>query len=82
MTTRELKELIDTAIAKHGDVEVMVDTKTFPDSDNGTIFEISDAEVIDVQGADDSGPVGEKYPMLVIKGAMEWHEHGSAKISA
>jgi hypothetical protein len=77
MTAKELHGILSSVLAISGDVEVMVDTSTFMESENGTIFEIESAEVQDVQGADDSGPVGEAYPMLVIRGPVEWHEHGT-----
>ena len=77
MTVKELHALLSSVLALQGDLEVMVNTATFPEMESGTIMEVESATVEDVQGADDSGPVGDKYPMLVIKGAVSWHEHGS-----
>jgi hypothetical protein len=77
MTTKQLQKILDDAKA-YGDIEVMVNTATFDESENGTVFEAESATVELVQGTDDSGPVGDKYPMLVIKGAVEWHAHGDA----
>lgn len=76
MTAKELHNLLSSILAVHGDVEVMVNTATFPESENGTIMQIRAATIKDVQGADDSGPVGGTEPMLVIEGDIEWHGHG------
>jgi hypothetical protein len=68
MTTKKLQEIIAASIKEHGDLPVMVNTATFEESENGTVFEVEAAKVERVQGVDDSGPVGRKYPMLVITG--------------
>jgi len=78
MNARELHAITSSLVALgQGGVEVMVDTASFPEDENGTVFMVEKATVEDVQGADDSGPVGEKEPMLVIRGIVEWHEHGN-----
>lgn len=78
MNARELHAITSSLVALgQGDIEVMVDTASFPEDENGTILVIEKAEVEDVQGADDSGPVGGKEPMLVIRGVVDWHEHGA-----
>ena len=64
MNVKELHAITSSLVALgQGDTEVMVDTATFPEDDNGTVFMIEKAEVKEVQGADDSGPVGETEPM-------------------
>ena len=68
--------MLGAVIKEHGDIDVMVNTATFEESENGTVFEVEAASVERVQGADDSGPVGDKYPMFVITGPMKWHAHG------
>lgn len=78
MNIKELQNILSSTLAIHGNIEVMINTATFPESENGTVMEAVSAKVDEVQGADDSGPVGDKYPMLIIRGAVEWHEHGSA----
>lgn len=76
MTISQLQQILANALKAHGDVEVMADTRTFPEDENGSVFSIEAAEIQDVQGVDDSGPVGGTEPMLVIRGIIEWHEHG------
>lgn len=77
MNARELHAITSSLVALgQGDIEVMVDMATFPEDENGTVFMVEKAEVKEVQGADDSGPVGDKEPMLIIRGVVEWHEHG------
>lgn len=77
MNAKELHMALTAIIEDHGDIEVMVDTATFPESENGTVMQVESVGVKQVQGTDDSGPVGDKHPMLVITGAVEWHEHGT-----
>ena len=76
MTAKKLQEILAAAIKTHGDIEVMVNTATFSESENGTVFEVENAKVERVQGADDSGPVGKRYPMIIITGPVEMHVHG------
>jgi hypothetical protein len=76
MTIKQMQEILSNALLAWGDIDVMVNTATFPESENGTIMEVDKAHVEDVQGADDSGPVGDNMTMLVIKGAIDMHEHG------
>ncbi len=77
MNARELHAITSSLVALgQGDIEVMVDTATFPEDDNGTVMMVDKADVQEVQGADDSGPAGGTEPMLVIRGIIEWHKHG------
>lgn len=76
MTIKQLQGILALVLHDYGDIEVMVNTATFAESENGTIFQAEAAKVESVQGTDDSGPVGRKCPMLVIKGPIEWHQHG------
>ena len=77
MTIEQLHDITTALIAKKmGGLPVMVNTATFEESENGTIFAADVAGVIRVQGADDSGPTGRKHPMFVIGGPIEWHQHG------
>lgn len=77
MTAKDLHKLTtDLIAAGDGDLPVMVDIATFHESENGTVFEIEAVKLRFVQGTDDSGPVGEKCPMAVITGPVEWHKHG------
>lgn len=69
MTVQKLHEITGTLLAKkRGNLHVMINIATFSESENGTILEVESAEVERVQGADDSGPVGRKFPMLVLTG--------------
>jgi hypothetical protein len=77
MTVRELYKIAAALVSdSDGDLPVMVDTATFHESENGTVFEVGAVKLKYVQGTDDSGPVGEKCPMVVITGPIEWHAHG------
>ena len=79
MTIRDLHNITTGLLALHGDAPVAIDFRTFaePEEPSETILEIESAEVRDVQGADDSGPVGEEFPFLVLSGPVEWHTHGN-----
>lgn len=77
MTVRELHEITSELVAKNKcDIEVAIDYFSFSESENGSILLIESAAVQRVQGADDSGPVGRKYPMFVISGDRVLHRHG------
>lgn len=77
MNARELHAITSSLVALgQGDMEVMVDTATFPEDENGTVMMVEKADVQELQGVDDSGPVGETEPMLVIRGIIERHNHG------
>lgn len=73
MSVKELQDILAKADPAS---EVAIDFASFMESDNGTILTIESAEERNVQGADDSGPVGPKFKFLVLSGGMEWHEHG------
>ena len=69
MTINELKKLIEQTIAEgHGDAEVAIDFDAFTENENGSILTVESGSYREVQGADDSGPVGEKFPFLVLNG--------------
>jgi hypothetical protein len=77
MTIRELHELTGEQIANgQADAEVAIDYSTFIENDNGNILTIERAALKRVQGADDAGPVGAKFPFFVLEGEIEWHTHG------
>jgi hypothetical protein len=50
MTITQLQQILAFALEANGDIEVMVDTSTFDESENGTIFEAKSATVQNVQG--------------------------------
>lgn len=69
MNIDQLHKITGDLIAKkRGNLDVMINLATFTESENGTIHEIQTAKVQRVQGADDSGLVGSKIPMLVLSG--------------
>lgn len=68
MTIKQLHEITGSLIAKHGNDPVAINSATFAENENGDIIECDTAGIERVQGADDSGPVGRRYPMLVING--------------
>ncbi len=70
MTAKQLQSILAVALSERGDIDVMIDIATFAENEAGTIIEIESAEVKRVQGADDSGPVGPKFPMLVLDGGF------------
>lgn len=75
MTVQQLHEITSAAIAAgQGNIEVMVNTASFYENDEGSVFEAEKAEVELVEAADDSGPTGEKYPFLVISGPVPLRE--------
>jgi hypothetical protein len=78
MTIRELHKLTGDLLATNADDPVAINYRTFlePEEPSHTILEIESAEVRNVQGADDSGPVGDEYPFLVLSGPVHWHTHG------
>lgn len=71
MTIDKLHEITTGLVSiGKGQCEVAINLATFHESENGAIIMVDDAAMEDVQGADDSGPVGPKFPTLVIVG--EW----------
>lgn len=70
MTVSELNALTANLVANgKGDSEVAIDFDTFSESENGSILSVETAEAKNVQGADDSGPVGEEFPFFVLSGS-------------
>lgn len=71
MTVQELHDITGKAIAKgNGNAEVAINYATFLENEVGSILTIESAQVENVQGADDGGPLGDKYPFLVISGGF------------
>lgn len=71
MTVKQLHDLTGKLIAKkQGGIDVAINYATFLENDCGSILEIESAKVIRVQGADDGGPVGPKFPFLVLDGGF------------
>lgn len=68
MTT---KQLIEKLQQLPSNMDVMIDFDTFTENENGSILPVDSAEVRNVQGADDSGPVGPRFDMLVLSGERE-----------
>lgn len=72
MTVTDLHKLTAGLIAKkQGNIDVTINFATFIENENGTILEVEAAKVERVQGADDSGPVGRKFPMLILSGGFK-----------
>lgn len=71
MTVSQLHEITSKAIADgHENAEVAINYATFLENEEGSILTIDSAAMENIQGADDGGPVGEKYPFLVISGGF------------
>ena len=69
MTVEKLHKLTGDLIAqRRGNAEVAIDIATFIESENGTIHIVESAKYRRIQGADDSGPVGPKFPFVVLTG--------------
>lgn len=72
MTIKQLHSVTGKLIAKEqGDHDVTIDIATFSESENGTILMVESAKFKRVQGADDSGPVGPMFTMLVLSGGFQ-----------
>lgn len=70
MTVSELNAITaDLVTNGKGDSEVGIDFDTFSESENGSILTVETAEAKDVQGCDDSGPVGEEFQFFVLSGS-------------
>ena len=66
MTVHQLHTLTTKLITQNrGDAEVGIDLSQFIE-DDASIRVIDSAKYRRVQGADDSGPVGPKFPFLVL----------------
>lgn len=71
MTVTQLHELTGKIVADgDGANEVAIDFATFSESDSGTILTVESADERTVQGADDSGPTGAEFRMLVLGGGF------------
>lgn len=71
MTVKELHEICTSIVDKgQGNIDVAIDFNSFDESENGSILPIESTLLHSVQGADDSGPVGSKYPFLILLGAQ------------
>jgi hypothetical protein len=69
MTVEKLHQLTGKLLAKkQGNIEVAINHARFMESENGTILTVESATVRHIQGADDSGPRGPKFPFLVLEG--------------
>lgn len=69
MTVKQLHELTRKVIAgTEGDMDVAINFSTFAENENGNILLVTSAEVIRVQGTDDSGPIGDKELFFVLDG--------------
>lgn len=69
MTVNKLHKITTKLIAQgRGDIDVAVDTASLHDDPDATINMIESAKYRRVQGVDDSGPTGPKFPMLVLAG--------------
>ena len=72
MTVNQLHKITTALRAKkQGDAEVAIDHASFIESENGTILVVESGKLRRVQGADDSGPTGPKFPFLVLTGNFE-----------
>jgi len=82
MTVNQLHEITTALRAKkQGDAEVAIDHASFAANENGTILVVKSAKLRRLQGADDSGPIGPKFPFLVLAGdAGDEMEEGSEQI--
>jgi hypothetical protein len=70
MTVAELHSITADLVASgKGDSEVAIDFDTFSESENGSILSVDRADARNVQGVDDSGPVGEEFPFFVLSGS-------------
>lgn len=71
MTVSELHQLTAALIAEgKGDAEVGINIATFAEDENGTILEVEKGEFQQVQSADDSGPLEDEFPFLVLTGGF------------
>ena len=71
MTITQLHKITGQLIAKKkGGIDVAINFATFSENECGSILEVESAKVMRVQGADDGGPVGEKFPFLVFDGGF------------
>lgn len=69
MSIEELHNITSGLIRQgKGDSTVAIDFATFMESENATILPIESWRHTKVQGADDSGPVGERFAFLVLSG--------------
>ena len=72
MTVNQLHKITAGLIAKgRGDADVAVDTSACNDNADAPIDMIIGARYRRVQGVDDSGPTGPKFPFLVLNGGFE-----------
>lgn len=69
MTVKELNALTRKLIAqKHGDAELGVDLQSFVQREDANIGIVVHGTYRRVQGVDDAGPTGPKFPFLVLSG--------------
>lgn len=69
MTVNKLHKITTALRAqKQGNIEVAINYASFLEDENGSILTVETAKLERVQGADDSGPVGRKFPFLVLAG--------------
>ena len=69
MTVNQLHEITTALRAQNqGNSEVAINHASFSENENGGILTVESAKLEHVQGADDSGPVGDKFPFLVLDG--------------
>ena len=74
MTVNQLHKITTALRAqKQGNIEVAINHASFPNEaahlyENGAILLVGKATLQQIQGADDSGPVGRKFPFLVLDG--------------
>lgn len=73
MTVSELSIIASDLVSQgKGDTEVAIDFDTFSESENGSILTIDRAEAREVEGVDDSSPVGDMFPFLVLSGSARY----------
>ncbi len=75
MTVQKLHELTGKLLAeKQRNIDVAINFATFSENECGSILTVESAEVVQVQGADDSGPIGRKYPFFVLSGGGHYED--------
>lgn len=71
MNVRDLNKLTRKLINQgRGGADVAIDIKTFSEHEDATIHHVETGKYQRIQGVDDSGPVGPKFPTLVLRGGF------------
>lgn len=72
MTIQKLHDITAELIAqKQGDADVAINFSSFLENEDGNILTVESAKFEQVQGADSSGPMGPKFPFLILDGGSK-----------